>query len=309
MRGFVSLLDFSGEELVDILDRADALREDWRAGTMPRCLSGRRVGLWFYGQGFRNRVAFELGAKALGATVSTIPGELGVHEPIEDIGPYLDNWFDLLVVRAKRHDDLLYLADTAGIPVINARTDKSHPCEIMGDLQFIRERRGTLDGLHVAFVGEVTNLCMSWFEAAARFPIRVTQIAPEGYKADEALVAGLGAGAKGSIRISGDMGKIDSSVDLVYTDCWPKSEEEGEKARIRESFLPYRVEVEHLSRLGKSAIFLPCPPVTRGEEVSREAMESRLCLNHAAKDFLLHSQNAILEAVMGRGRGGGAMLY
>jgi ornithine carbamoyltransferase len=299
MRGFVSLLDFSGAELTGILDRADALREDWRAGTMPRSLGGRRAGLWFFGQGFRNRVAFELGAAAMGAAVSFIPGELGVHEPLEDMGPYLDNWFDLLVVRARRHDELLGLAESTRIPVINARTDRSHPCEIMGDLQFIRERRGSLDGLEVAFVGEVSNLCMSWFEAAARFPIRVTQIAPEGYLADEALVAALMEGAVGSIRLSSDMDGIDSSIGLVYTDCWPKSGDEAEAARIREAFLPYRVELAHLSRLGEGAIFLPCPPVTRGEEVSRAAMESPLCLNHAAKEFLLHSQNAILEEVMG----------
>jgi ornithine carbamoyltransferase len=300
MRGFVSLLDFSCEELTAILDRADALREDWRAGTMPRCLGGRRVGLWFYGQGFRNRVAFELGAEAMGAAVACIPGELGVHEPLEDIGPYLDSWFDLLVVRAKRHDDLVFLAEDTRVPVINARTDRSHPCEIMGDLQFTRQRRGSLDGLKVAFVGETTNLCMSWLEAAARFPIQVTQIAPEGYGADESLVAELMAGAEGSIRLSCDMSEIDSSVDLVYTDCWPKSDDEGGKEKIRKAFLPYRIELEHLSRLRDSAIFLPCPPVTRGQELSREAMESRLCMNHSAKEFLLHGQNAILESVMER---------
>ena len=305
MKGFISLLDFSTDELTGILDRADELYSDWRSRTMPLSLKGLRVGLWFFGQGFRNRVAFELGAKAMGAIVAYMPGELGVQEPLEDIGPYMDNWFDLLVVRAKRHEDLLTLVEDAAIPVINARTDKSHPCEIMGDLQFIRRKRGSLEGLEVAFVGEVTNLCMSWFEAAARFPIRVTQIAPEGYRADEALVGAMSAGAKGSIAVSGDMSRIDDSVDLIYADCWPKTGDEAEKARIKDAFLPYRIEVEHLSRLGEGALFLPCPPITRGEELSPEAAEHPLNMNFAAKDFLLHSQNAIMEAAMDRSRRGG----
>ena len=94
---------------------------------MPKSLRNLKIGLWFYGNGFRNRVAFELGAKEMGAFVSFIPGELGVHEPLEDIAGYLGNWFSMLIIRAKRHEDLLRVASLSNIPIINARTDKSHP--------------------------------------------------------------------------------------------------------------------------------------------------------------------------------------
>jgi ornithine carbamoyltransferase len=177
MKHFVSLLDYTHGELVDLLDRADYLADAWRKHEMPKSLLNKQVGLWFYGNGFRNRLAFEIGAGAMGAAVSYIPGELGMNEPLEDIGRYLENWYDLLVIRAWSHEDLAYVAENISIPVINARTNFSHPCEIIGDLQFIRKYRGSLDGLKVVFVGEVTNLCMSWFEAAARFPITVTQTA------------------------------------------------------------------------------------------------------------------------------------
>lgn len=179
---FISLRDWGTDGVAHTLDRADELARLWKARRLPRALSGKRVALWFDGAGFRNRLAFELGAKEMGASVAYMPGELGVHEPIEDVAGYLANWFDLLVIRAKRHEDLLQVASQSQIPVINARTDRGHPCEILGDLLYMRSRRGDLAGLKVAFVGGASNVCMSWLEAAAVLPIHVTQICPPGYE-------------------------------------------------------------------------------------------------------------------------------
>ncbi len=298
MKNFISLLDYSHDALIHILDRADELYKCWERSEMPQPLLNQQVGLWFYGQGFRNRLAFEIGAKAMGAQVSYIPGELGVHEPLEDIGAYLENWYSLLIVRAAHHADLTYLADHTAIPVINARTEIGHPCEIMGDLQFIRRYRGTLNGLKVAFVGEVSNLCMSWLEAAVRLPITITQVAPEDYLATPALLNGLNAEALGHVSASTDLSVALKDVDLIYTDCWPKTPDAAAKSHIRDLFLPYHITAAHLSHLKDGSIFLPCPPVTRGEEVSVDAMQSPLCLNYEAKNFLLHAQNAIMEMLV-----------
>jgi ornithine carbamoyltransferase len=264
---------------------------------MPQVLSGKRVALWFHGEGFRNRLAFELGAKEMGAAVAYVPGELGVQEPIEDIAGYLQNWFSMLVLRTRHHEDLLAVAARSNVPVINARTDRSHPCEVLGDLLYLRERRGTLEGLEVAFVGEASNLCMSWLEAAAVLPIRVVQVCPVGYGADAAHWASLRAGAAGELQMSHDLESALTDVDLIYTDCWPKGGDPEEQRRIKEAFLPYQINIHHLDRLGAAGVFLPCPPVTRGQEVSAEAMRSPRCQNHAAKDNLLHVQNAIMETV------------
>ena len=298
MNHFISLLDYTHEELKDLLDRADYLADAWKKHQMPKSLLNKQVGLWFYGNGFRNRLAFEIGAGAMGAAVSYIPGELGVNEPLEDIGHYLENWYDLLVVRAKAHADLLYLANNISIPVINARTNYSHPCEIMGDLQFIRKYRGSLDELKVVFVGEVTNLCMSWFEAAARFPISVTQVAPADYLADPGSIKRICANGMGAIETCTELEPLIEKADLVYTDCWPKSEDVEAANKISGQFLPYQITGKLLSRLNKDSMFLPCPPVTRGQEVSEDAMNSELCLNYRAKEYLLHCQNAIMEAVL-----------
>lgn len=264
---------------------------------MPQPLSGERVALWFYGQGFRNRLAFELGAREMGAVVAYVPGELGVHEPIEDITGYLQNWFSMLVLRARRHEELLDVAARSAIPVINARTDRSHPCEILGDLMYLRGRRGALDGLKVVFVGEPSNLCKSWLEAASVLPIEVVQVCPAGYEVDDAELAELDTGATGKLGVTNDLEEALVDVDLIYTDCWPKAASTEDREKIREAFLPYQITPRHLQRLGDKGVFLPCPPVTRGEEVSADAMHSPRCENHAAKDCLLHVQNAIMEAV------------
>jgi ornithine carbamoyltransferase len=298
VKKLISLLDLTTEELNSILDRADKLELCWNENQMPQCLKDKQIGLWFYGQGFRNRLAFEIGARAMGASVSYIPGELGVHEPLEDIGPYLQNWFSMLVVRCKRQKDINDLSRSISIPIINARTEIGHPCEILSDLQYVRKHRGTLDGLKAVFVGEVTNLGMSWLEASNRFPISVTHVSPKKYQADDEIINRLRINAKGQIEQSEDLLESISIADLIYTDCWPKSDSEEERKQIDADFRPYQITNEVLSQARPDTIFLPCPPVTRGQEVSEDAMKSPLCMNFEAKKYLLHCQNAIMEYVM-----------
>lgn len=293
MKSFLNITDFSSDELQCILDRADYLHKCWHNNQMPQSLAKQRIALWFWGSGFRNRMAFEIGARAMGADISYVPGELGVHEPLEDMGYYLKNWFTMLVIRAKKHEDLLEITKQADIPVINARTNFNHPCEIIGDLQFIRRKRKSLDGLNVVFVGELTNMCMSWFEAAVRLPITVTQVAPKGFQLDPSRLSELKKQAVGKIFVTDNMeDNINKNTDLIYTDCWPRNQE---NEKIRELFYPYQITSDVLKKLNENAIFLPCPPVTRGEEVSEDAMKSSYCMNYEAKEFLLHSQNAIME--------------
>jgi ornithine carbamoyltransferase len=299
MKHFLALSDFSADELLALLARADELKSAWSGSTMPKILQRKRAALWFYGQGFRNRIAFELGAKAMGATVAYIPGELGVHEPLEDIAGYLSNWFSFAVIRCKNHEDLYQVAASSSIPIINARTDKSHPCEIMGDLHFMQGQRGSIDGLKVAFVGEVTNLAFSWLEAAQVFPIQVTQVCPPGYEASDSLLESLRNNAKGEILVTNDLDAALKSTDVIYTDCWPKATTAEEKPKIETAFLPYQIQLRHLANLTLRGAFLPCPPVTRGQEVTAEAMLSPFCKNFEAKDDLLHVQNAIMEMVVG----------
>jgi ornithine carbamoyltransferase len=295
---FLSLRDWGSARIAQTLDRAEELARLWKLRRMPQALHGKRVALWFYDDGFRNRLAFELGAKEMGASVAYMPGELGVHEPIEDVAGYLANWFELLVLRAKHHQDLLEVAARSPIPVINARTDRSHPCEILGDLLYLRRHRGDLTGLEVVFVGEASNLCMSWAETVAVLPIRVVQVCPPGHELAEATLKELQRNAAGQLRVTHDLESALRDADVIYTDCWPRGATAEERERIRKEFLPYQIAERHVSALREGGVFLPCPPVTRGEEVSAEAMSSPRCQNHAAKENLLHVQNALMEALL-----------
>ena len=291
MKHFISLNDLDQTTLSSLLDDADDLRDAWYADAMPKRLAGLRIALWFFDAGFRNRVAFEIGAEAMGAAAAFIPGALGERESPADVAGYLANWFSGVVIRTRHHEGLAEYAAASPIPVINARTDHTHPCEVLGDLQFIRRERGSLEGLKVAFVGEDSNLCYPWFEAAAALPMSVTQVCPEGYSAD---IEDLQFGAVGELRTSHDLDVV-RGVDVIYTDCWPRGSSTKDAARIARDFAPYRITEALLDRSKAGTIFLPCPPVTRGEEVDDRALRHRACRVVEAKEFLLHAQNALMS--------------
>jgi ornithine carbamoyltransferase len=297
-KDFITFLDYTEAEITLLLDLADNLREAWHRKQLQRNLQGKAVALVWDGEGFRNRVSFELGIAAMGGVAIQVPGKLDEREPIEDVAAYLDNWFDGIVARTRVHGHMQRLGAAAQIPVVNGRTDFNHPCEILGDLAYIRAKRGGLAGLKVAFVGEATNLCHPWFEAAAVLPIQVVQICPEEYGVDPQFLSDLQQEAIGTLKVIHDFDKGLDRADVVYTDCWPKRTTPEERKYIQRCFLPYQITAERLRRASSDVLFLPCPPVTRGEEVSVDAMT---CLGHhvyEAKEYLLHAQNAVLTRLL-----------
>ena len=248
---------------------------------MPRLLEGVRVALVRDDGGWRNTTAFDLGVQAMGGLCVQVPISLQGGEAIADLGRYLDNWFDIVVVRTPDLDRLRDLAAAMAAPVINARTRSNHPCETLGDLAFVLQARGSVDGLKVAVVAPDDNILGSWAEAAAVLPIEVVQIYPERWRAARY------AGSRG-FSWTADIDAM-TGADVVITDCWPKETEP-------EVVLPYQVSTGLLSRLAPDALFIPCPPVTRGQEVSADVMAAPACRVTEAKAFLLHAQNALLEA-------------
>ncbi len=293
-KDFITLLDYSENEFLSLLDLAEELREQRRAGMLPQYLKGKSIALIWDAEGFRNRVAFELGIAALGGIAVQVPGRLDERESIEDVAAYLCNWFEAIVSRARLHSHMERLASAARVPVINARTNYNHPCEILGDLAYIRARRGRLDGLKVAFVGEATNLCHPWFEAAARLPIEVVQVCPPGYSVEESLLNKMKRDSIGKLSVTSDFAGGLKDANVVYTDCWPSHNTDEEYQRIKRLFSPYQITAESLKMAAPDVLFLPCPPVHRGEEVSADAMQSPACCVYAAKEYLLHAQNAVL---------------
>ena len=300
-KDFITFLDWSADELSDVVEAARTFRQLWVRGKSPPALKGRRIAVMWGATGFRNRVAFELGISEHGGTSVKIPGTIDVNEPLEDVAQYLANWFDAIVARTATHEQMLRLSRAVRVPVINARTPFNHPCEILGDLAYIKEQRGDLTDLRVAFVGEATNLGHSWFEAAARFPIHVVQVCPTGYEVEAQFLQRIAREAKGKVSVSQDMQSAIADADVIYTDCWPARGTVEDQQKIRDLFLPYQVTEEVLRASPQDALFLPCPPVHRGEEVSDGAMNWPGCRVYEAKEYLLHAQNALLVSLLNVG--------
>jgi ornithine carbamoyltransferase len=297
-KDFLSFLDYAPGEIDALLDLTEHLRHTYQNHQLPRALDGKSIALIWDAEGFRNRVAFELGIAAMGGMAIQVPGRLDERESIEDVATYLHNWFDAIIARTRSHRALQRLAEAARVPVINARTDYNHPCEVLSDLAFIRAQRSSLHGLRVAFFGEATNLCHSWFEAAARQPIHVIQCCPDGFRVAADTLTQLQREAVGTLTVTDDLETALRDAEVVYTDCWPRSAHEEERRHIETVFTPYQITAGRLCMASPNVLFLPCPPVHRGEEVSDDAMLAPSCRVYEAKEYLLHAQNALLMTLL-----------
>jgi ornithine carbamoyltransferase len=295
---FLRVSDLSGATIERLLVHAATQREAQRCGVAPRWCAGRRVAFIWDGEGFRNRAAFEISVAEAGGTGIEIPGALGEREAIGDLAAYLHNWFDALVVRTPSFSRLQEFADHAVAPVINARTSHNHPCEILGDLAFVHHARGGVNGLTVMFVGAPTNLCNSWCEAAAVLDLTVIQVCPIGYEIDRTRLASLSPDLPGRVSISHRPQDVIDTADIIYTDRWPAPDVEHDRKSIEEQFASHRVTAALLAQAAPQALFLPCPPVTRGADVSANAMQDERCRVVEAKDWLLHAQAALLAEML-----------
>lgn len=279
---FLSVDDLDTATIMAILTRAQDLSTQWQARVASQSLAGLRVALINDDGGWQNTTAFELGIGALGGQCVRVPLTLLGKERIEDLAAYLDNWFDIIVVRTPDLGRLRALAAAARTPVINARTMSNHPCETLGDLAFILSQRGSLDGLRVVVIAPDANILGSWAEAANVLPIDVVQIFPQRWHASRFDRVTRFSATTALDEITG--------ADVLITDCWPKGATPAE-------MLPYQVNGDLIGRIRPDSLFIPCPPVTRGEEVTDEAMRAPTCRSVEAKAYLLHAQNALLEAL------------
>ena len=287
---FLRLNDLGPTEIGTVLASAAYVRAEFAARRPMGGLEGRRFAAIWDGTGFRNRVAFELGIRWLGGEIVEVPVRPGHSEPLDDLAGYLDNWFDGLVVRTPNFARLRTLAESMNSPVVNARTSQNHPCEILGDLAFILDRRGPLDGLEVVFVGAATNLLGSWLEAASALPIRLTQVCPPGHEYSPEWIDG---DVRGEVQIARTLAAVETA-DVIYTDAWPADDGHRDAA-----FGALRITAGVLDAAPDACMFLPCPPVTRGDEVDNSAMVHRKCAVPAAKEWLLHAQAALLLHLFG----------
>ncbi|BDG61197.1 ornithine carbamoyltransferase [Caldinitratiruptor microaerophilus] len=304
-RDFLTIHDWTREELTQVLDTADLLKLRQKAGLRDRPLEGRSVGLIFTKPSTRTRVSFEVGVYQLGAQPIYLSGadmQLRRGETLADTARTLSRYLDGIMIRTFAHADVEELARYADIPVINGLTDWQHPCQVMGDLMTIREKRGRLDGIHLAYVGAGNNMAHSLLEGGAKFGMRVTVAYPPEYPPDPVVVERAKADAArsgGSVELfPGDPEAAVAGADVVYTDVWASMGEEAQAEERARRMQAFRVTPALMARAKPDALFMHCLPAHRGEEVVDEVIDGPWSVVWDEAENRLHVQKAIMALVI-----------
>jgi ornithine carbamoyltransferase len=301
-RDFLDIADLDPAELSSVLELAHAIKAGRWA---ERPLVGRHIAMLFQKPSHRTRVSFEVGIARLGGTTTSLGEQdvqLGRRESVADAARVLDRYVDGIVARMRSHADLVQLAAAAEKPVINALTDRSHPCQILADLMTLEEACGPLGDQRVVYVGDGNNIATSLIEASALLGFRLTVISPPGYEPpsqvlEQARAAGSG---KTQVVVSNDVAALDGAT-AIYTDVWTSMGQEDQSAARRRVFAPYQVN-QALMDAAKGAVFLHCLPAHRGEEVTDEVIDGPRSLVFDQAGNRLYAQMALMAEIMGTGK-------
>jgi ornithine carbamoyltransferase len=296
-KDFLSLRDISSEELLDLFTLADKLKV--QRTFQP--LAGKSAAMVFQKPSLRTRVSFEVGLHQLGAKAVYLGQEaigIGERESVADVARVLERYTDVIIARLFDHSVLMQLADWSEVPVINALTNHSHPCQVLADLYTIRQHNKLYEGVKIVFVGDGNNVVNSWLEAAMLYPMHFVLAAPEQYNPNlSVLKAALKSGVS-RIEITENPKDAVRDADVVYTDVWTSMGQEAEAEERRKAFRPYQVNEKLMSIARPDAVFMHCLPAIRGEEVTDGVMDGKRSIVFDQAENRLHAQKAILVKLL-----------
>jgi ornithine carbamoyltransferase len=301
-RHFTDLTAHSADELRRILDLAARIKSARRRGERQRerPLEGKTLAMIFDKPSTRTRVSFDVGMRELGGETLMLTGsemQLGRGETIADTARVLSRYVDAIMIRILEHDMMLELARNATVPVINALTKLSHPCQIMADVMTFEEHRGPIAGRTVAWTGDSNNVLASWVHAAARFRFTLHIATPAELAPPAELVAW--AKAEGAdVVLTTDPAAAVAGADAVVTDCWVSMGDEDE-GRRHNLLKPYQVNEALMAKAKSDAIFMHCLPAHRGEEVTDAVMDGPHSVVFDEAENRLHAQKGILAWCFG----------
>jgi ornithine carbamoyltransferase len=298
----LSVGDLPAQDILELLDRALELK---RFGNRTDTrLVGRTAALVFQKPSLRTRVSFEVAMLQLGGSaVYLSPAEiqLGQREGAVDVSRVLSRYIDAIVARVFLHADVVALAENASVPVVNALSDREHPCQILADLLTLYERRGSLKGLQVAYVGDGNNVAHSLALAAPGLGIDLRFATPDGYEPDPAIMAEAQAGAPtGAIELFRDPREAVHGADAVYTDSWYSMGQESEAEVRAPIFRPYQLNAQLLAEAAPGAVAMHCLPAHRGQEITDEVMDGPASVVYDQAENRLHVQKALLLNLLGQ---------
>jgi len=300
IKDFVDLSDFTSKQLAGLLDRSLADKAAFRKGKLPASLQRKTLAMIFQKPSLRTRASFETAMTQLGGHAMCLTNAdigIGKREPIKDIARVLGRMCDGIMARTFSHKMVEELAEFSGVPVINALTDYSHPCQAMADVMTVQEHFGSLAGRKIAFIGDGNNVARSLAVACSKLGMRFALACPKGYELEKEFVQPLAD----VVTISGDTKAAAAGADVIYTDTWISMGQEEEKAKRIRDFEGFQVNAELLSAAPRHAIVLHCLPAYRGYEITDDAFELHAASILAESENRLHFQRTLLHVLLAEG--------
>ena len=293
-RHFLSLLDFSSSELHELLDRARRLKAELNQGRQVDLMQGKTLAMLFEKASTRTRLSFEIAINQLGGSALFLsPGDsqMSRGESLVDTARVLSSMADLIAMRTLAHERLETVAEHSRIPVINAMSDKLHPCQLLADVLTFIEHRGPIAQSQVAWVGDGNNVCHSWINAARQFTFDLRIATPSGYEPDPSI---LGI-QRERVFLTDDPQQAVDGADLVVTDTWTSIGMESERAEREAALSNYRVTEDLMKNANTDALFMHCLPAYRGKEVVAAVIDGPQSVVWDEAENRLHAQKGLIQ--------------
>ncbi|VAW89911.1 Ornithine carbamoyltransferase [hydrothermal vent metagenome] len=297
LRHFLTLMDFTADELDGLINRAIELKAMHRRGEIYEPMKNKVLGMIFEKSSTRTRVSFEAGTAQFGGHaifLSPRDTQLGRGEPIEDSARVLSSMVDIIMIRTFEHEKIERFAEYSQVPVINALTDMYHPCQLLADMQAYIEQRGSIKGRTVTWIGDGNNMCHSYINAARQFGFKLNIATPVGYEPDGTLVAAAG----NAVTLSHDPQIAATDSDLIVTDVWASMGQEEEQQAREATFADFQVNEALMQLAEPDALFMHCLPAHRGEEVSAAVIDGPQSAVWNEAENRLHAQKALMEFLL-----------
>jgi ornithine carbamoyltransferase len=295
-RHLLSILDLSHRDIIHLLDKADELKEQRQRGKTSEELKHKTLTMLFEKSSTRTRISFQVAMSELGGHsiyLNPADTQLGRGESIADTAKVISRYTHAIAARVNQHQTIIELAENSTIPVINALSDLEHPCQLLADLMTIREYKGHLKGLTLAWIGDGNNVCNSTILACALTHIHLNIATPKGYEPDKTIL-NQARELGGSITLTNNPQEAATDADILYTDVWISMGDEAQTQQRLKHFKPYQINNQLLQHAKHDAIVLHCLPAHRGQEITSEVADGPHSAIFDQAENRLHTQKALL---------------
>ncbi|MHB2153201.1 ornithine carbamoyltransferase [Calditrichota bacterium GD2] len=300
-KDFISIADYSREELEEIFELTKELKAKTKRGEEHHLCKGKTMAMIFAKPSARTRISFETGMYQLGGYALYLsPNDIGIgkREAVKDIARVVSRYNDIIMARLFDHAHILEMAEYASVPVINGLTDYNHPCQIMADIFTVLEKRGHLKDLKVTYIGDGNNVANSWVNLASKLPMQLVICSPSGFEPDDETLTRAREAGVSQIEIVHDPVEAVKDADVVYTDVWASMGQEAEAEKRRKVFMPYQVNAKLMSHARKDALVMHCLPAHRGEEITDDVIDGPQSIVFDEAENRMHVQKAIIAKLL-----------